>query len=63
MEVKKKREGSDNVKINWLDGVCLSGKEEVNQLWKSHFERLMNAKTKGNNSVEHGYGSGWKVCV
>ena len=35
-----------NVRIKGEDGVNVRGKEELKEVWKSHFERLMNEKTK-----------------
>ena len=38
-----------------------SGKEEVKEQWKSHFQCLMNDKTEREAIVRHGCASGWKV--
>ena len=46
-EVKEERGVRDvNVRIKGEDGVCVSGKGEVKEVWKSHFERSMNEKTE-----------------
>ena len=33
--------------------------EEMKEIWKSHFECLMNEKTEGSNNIEHKYGNRW----
>ena len=34
-----------NVRIKREDEVCVSGKEKAKEIWKRHFEHLMNEKT------------------
>ena len=48
-EVKRKRGGVGgmSVRVKREDGVLVSSREEVKEVWKRHFECLMNAKTEG----------------
>ena len=42
----------------------MRSKRKVKRIWKSHFEHLMNEKTKGNNSAEYGCGKKMdNVCL
>ena len=62
---KKKRGGVRvvNVRIKSVDGICVSGKEEMKEVWKSHFECLMNKNTEREAIVSSMGMEGCGKCV